>query len=63
MPAVSKKQQKAMAIAEHDPDKLYARNKSLLGMSHEQLRDFAATKDKDLPEKRKRARQMQGSKE
>jgi hypothetical protein len=43
MPAVSKKQQQAMAIAEHEPEKLYSKNKGLLKMSHEQLHDFAAT--------------------
>lgn len=50
MPAVSKKQQVAMAIAEHEPSKLYGRNKSLLKMSHQQLHDFAATPRKGLPE-------------
>ena len=49
MPAVSKKQQMAMAIAEHEPDKLHAKNKGLLKMSHEQLHDFASTKRKGLP--------------
>ena len=44
MPAVSEKQREAMAIAEHDPDKLYARNKGMKKMSHEQLHDFAKTK-------------------
>lgn len=38
-----------MAIAEHDPQKLYARNKGLLNMGHEQLHDFAATPRKNLP--------------
>jgi hypothetical protein len=52
MPAKSKAQQEAMAIAEHAPQKLYSRNKSLLGMSHSQLHDFAATKRKGLPEKK-----------
>jgi hypothetical protein len=52
MPAVSKKQQIATAIAEHDPKKLYSRNKSLLGMSHSQLHDFAATPRKGLPVKK-----------
>jgi len=49
MPAVSKKQQIAMAIAEHEPEKLHAENKGLLEMSHKQLHDFAATPRKDLP--------------
>lgn len=49
MPAVSKKQQMAMAIAEHNPNELYSRNKGLLGMSHQQLHDFAATPRTGLP--------------
>jgi len=51
MPSVSKAQRRVMAIAEHHPDALYARNKGLLGMSHQQLHDFAATKEKPLPKK------------
>ena len=51
MPAVSKKQQEAMAIAEHEPGKLKGKNKGLLKMSHGELHDFAATKRKDLPER------------
>jgi len=50
MPAVSKKQQIAMAIAEHAPSKLFARNKGLRKMSRGQLHDFAATPRKGLPE-------------
>lgn len=53
MPSVSQDQQKAMAIAEHDPSKLYKRNKGLLGMNHKQLHDFASTPDKGLPKKAK----------
>jgi hypothetical protein len=49
MPAVSKAQQQAMAIAEHDPGKLYGRNAGLKKMSHSQLHDFASTKRKGLP--------------
>lgn len=49
MPARSKAQQEAMAIAEHAPGKLYARNQGLLKMSHQQLHDFAATPRKSLP--------------
>jgi hypothetical protein len=40
-----------MAIAEHEPEKLYSKNKSLLKMSKGQLHDFAATSEKGLPEK------------
>jgi hypothetical protein len=49
MPAVSKAQQQAMAIAEHEPEKLHAENKGLLDMSHKQLHDFASTPRKNLP--------------
>ena len=51
MPAVSQAQQKAMAIAEHDPGKLKSRNKGLLRMSHDQLHDFASTPREGLPKK------------
>ena len=44
-----------MAIAEHNPGKLYKRNRGLLGMDHSQLHDFAATPTKDLPEKKEGA--------
>jgi len=49
MPAVSKKQQIAMAIAEHEPEKLYERNKGMAEMSHKDLHDFASTPRKGLP--------------
>jgi hypothetical protein len=52
MPATSKAQQQAMAIAEHNPSQLYARNKGLLKMSHSQLHDFAATSRKGLPKRK-----------
>jgi hypothetical protein len=51
MPAKSKAQQEAMAIAEHEPEKLSARNSGLLKMSKGQLHDFAATKRSSLPAK------------
>jgi hypothetical protein len=44
MPAVSEKQREAMAIAEHHPSKLHAKNKAMLKMTHQQLHDFASTK-------------------
>jgi hypothetical protein len=37
-----------MAIAEHEPKKLYAKNKGALKMSKSQLSDFASTKEKGL---------------
>lgn len=49
MPSVSAAQQIAMAIAEHNPSKLYKRNRGLLKMSQGQLHDFAATKRNSLP--------------
>jgi hypothetical protein len=49
MPAKSKAQQEAMAIAEHEPEKLYKRNKGLKKMSKKQLHDFAKTSTKNLP--------------
>ena len=51
MPAVSKAQQIAMAIAEHNPSKLKKKNRGLLKMSHQQLHDFAATPRTGLPER------------
>ena len=51
MPAVSKAQQEAMAIAEHAPTKLLKRNRGLLKMSHQQLHEFASTPRGGLPEK------------
>ena len=40
MPAVNEKQREAMTIAEHHPEKLYARNKGMKSMSHKQLHEF-----------------------
>lgn len=42
MPAVSEKQRVAMAIAEHHPEKLYARNRGMTNMSKTQLHEFAS---------------------
>ncbi len=52
MPAVSKKQRQLMAIAEHQPEKLYKRNRGLLKMSKAQLHDYASTSDKGLPKRK-----------
>ena len=54
MPAVSKKQRQAMAIAEHHPEKLHKKNKGMKKMSKKQLREFATTKEKGLPKKAKK---------
>jgi hypothetical protein len=53
MPAVSKNQRIAAAIAAHHPNELYARNRGLAKMSLKQLHHFAATKEKGLPRKKK----------
>lgn len=55
MPSISEKQREVMAIAEHEPNKLYKKNRGLLKMSHEQLHDFAIGKaSKKLSEARKK---------
>ena len=52
MPALSKAQRTAAAIAKHEPSKLYARNRGMLGMKKQQLHHLAATKEKGLPQKK-----------
>lgn len=54
MPAKSKAQRELMAIAEHDPSKVSAKNAGVLKMSHQQLHDFAATKQKGIPQRVKK---------
>lgn len=39
-----------MAIAEHNPSKLFARNRGVLKMSHSQLHDFASGSMKGKPQ-------------
>ncbi len=53
MPAVSKKQRKLFAIAEHHPEQLYARNKGLASMGKEKLHEFASTPESGLPARAK----------
>ena len=54
MPAVSKKQQQLFAIAEHEPDKLSAKNKGMLKMGKSKLAEFARTKRTGLPNRVKK---------
>lgn len=54
MPALSIRQRRAMAIAEHHPSKLEAKNRGLLKMSHKELHDFASTPESGLPEKKRK---------
>jgi hypothetical protein len=58
MPAVSVRERRAMAIAEHHPEQLYARNRGLLKMSRQQLHDFASTPEKGLPARIGRAKKV-----
>lgn len=55
MPSLSMAQRRVMAIAEHHPEQLYARNRGLLKMSHSQLRDFASTSESGLPARKAHA--------
>lgn len=50
MPSKSVAQEKMMQIAEHAPEKLYARNKGVLSMTHSQIHDFASGSEKDKPQ-------------
>ncbi len=54
MPSKSKAEQIAMAIAEHEPGKLYARNKGMLKMTHQELHDFASGSMKGKPQRVKK---------
>jgi hypothetical protein len=53
MPAVSKKQRQAMAIAEHHPSKLHVKNKGMLNMSKSKLHEFSKTPEKHLPARKR----------
>ena len=52
MPSTSKAQRKLMAIAEHHPEEVSAKNRSVLSMDKGQLSDFASTKESKLPKHR-----------
>ena len=55
MPAQSSKQRQLMAIAEHHPSQVSAKNKGVLKMSKSQLHDYASTREKNLPSTVKKA--------
>ena len=61
MPAVSKAQQRFFGWAEHNPDKAKAEGKAI-GMSQQQMHDFAATPQKGLPQRAPKKRQYYGEK-
>ncbi len=52
MPAKSKAQRRAAAIAKHHPEKLYKRNKGMKSMSKDELHKMATTNEKGLPKKK-----------
>ena len=62
MPAKSKAQRRAMAIAKHHPEKLYKRNRDMLKMKDEDLSDFASTREKGLPRKKKKSKHRESKK-
>lgn len=47
MPAVSKRQRRFFGMIEHNPEMAKERG---IHMTHQQMHDFAATKEKGLPE-------------
>ena len=49
MSAPSRAMQQAAAIALHHPEKLHKENRSLLGMTKEQLGEYASTPHEGLP--------------
>ncbi len=49
MPAKSRAEQQLMAIAEHHPSEVSAKNRGVLKMSHRQLHDFAVGSEAGKP--------------
>lgn len=60
MPAKSVAQRRLIAIAEHHPGQVYAKNRGILGMKKEDMHDFASTKETDLPEKVAKVKRLRG---
>ena len=56
MPSPSKAQRRLMAIAEHHPEEVQAKNRGVLKMTRRQLHEFASTPEKGLPEHKRSAR-------
>ena len=54
MPAKSKAQRRLMAMAEHNPSKVKKKNRGVLKMSKRQLHEYASTKEKKLPNKKRK---------
>ena len=53
MPAKSRSQRRAMAMALNQPQKLFKRNRGLLKMTKTQLDEFASTPERKLPKRKK----------
>ena len=51
MPAVSVAQRRLIALAEHHPGEVSAKNRGVLSMKRSDQHDFAATPETGLPEK------------
>jgi len=62
LPAKSKAQRRAVAIAEHHPEKLRKKNRGLLKMTKKQLHDYASTKEKGLPKHTKKKQRTKSRK-
>ena len=60
MPAASVAQRRLIAIAEHHPEKVHAKNKGILGMKKSDMHDFASTSEKGLPEKVRKVKKLRG---
>lgn len=52
MPSASKAQRRLMGLALHHPEKVKAKNRSILSMSKGDMEDFARTPEKGLPTKK-----------
>lgn len=53
MPAKSKAQRQMMAIAENHPEMLNSENRGVLAMGKEKMHEYASTKEKGLPKRKK----------
>lgn len=62
MPAESKAFRRLAGLAEHHPEKVSAKNRPVLNMTHQQLHDFASTPEKGLPEHKQKGRRYYGEK-
>ena len=49
MPSVSKAERRLIGLAEHHPEKVYAKNRGILKMKKSDMHDFASTKEAGLP--------------